>query len=200
MAAKQQAAAEQAKAEHAAQQKAARQAAAEKAAEAKAAAEKAAEVKAAAEAARAAALKKQMAEQTAKAEEAARAKALQQQLSEAKAKAQAEANLAAARAQQAAENQRLIGLFAQKIRTQVYNAWNTNFSAALSCTVQMELSPQGQIIGQPRIIRSSGNPRFDQAVIAAVQAAAPFAPPIGLSYDLYKEVNLKFNAEELNHG
>ena len=64
----------------------------------------------------------------------------------------------------------------------------------------MELNPQGQIIGQPRIIRSSGNPRFDQAVIAAVQAAAPFAPPIGLSYDLYKEVNLKFNAEELNHG
>ena len=108
--------------------------------------------------------------------------------------------MAAAHAQQAAENQRLIGLFAQETRTQAYNAWDTHFSAALSCVVQIQLSPQGQIVGQPVVVRSSGNPHFDRAVISAVEQAAPFAPPIGLSYSLYKNVDLKFNAEDLNHG
>jgi TonB family protein len=100
----------------------------------------------------------------------------------------------------AEKEQRLIALFARKIYTQVYNAWDAIFPGPLSCTIQMELNPKGQIIGQPRIIHSSGNPRFDQAVIATVEAAAPFTPPNGLSSDLYKEVDLKLNAKKLNHG
>ncbi len=108
-------------------------------------------------------------------------------------------NLAAARAHHAEEVQRLNGLLAQESRTQGYNAWNTNFFAALSCTVLTELSPQGQIICQPGIPRSSGNQHFDRATIAAAKAAASFAPPTGLSYGLYKEINLKFDAARLNN-
>ncbi|MGC9239444.1 MAG: cell envelope integrity protein TolA, partial [Acidithiobacillus sp.] len=168
-----------------------------KAAAAKAAAEKAAAEKAAAE--RAAQLRKELAEQAAKAAEAARAKALRERM-EAQAKLQAEANIAAARAAQAAENQKLIALFSQQVQRRVYSKWDTNFAAALSCVVQIRLSPTGAIIGSPQILRSSGNPQFDRAVVTAVEQAAPFVPPLGLSYNLYKEVDIKFNAEELNHG
>ena len=100
------------------------------------------------------------------------------------------------------KNQRLLGFFVDKIRTQVFNAWDTGFSTSGACTVQMELNQQGQIIGQPRILHSTGNPQFDRAVIAAVEQAAPFSPPIGLSYSLYKdkEITLRLNSSELNHG
>ncbi len=177
---------------------AAEKAAAEKAAAEKAAAEKAAAEKAAAER-RAAALKKRLAREAARAVEAARAKSLQQQL-EARAKLQAEANLAAARAQQAAENQKLSSLFSQEIHRRVYNAWDTSFAASLNCVVQIELGPTGNLIGRPVIVRSSGSAQFDQAVVRTVERAAPFVPPIGLSYGVYKEVMIKFNAEDLNHG
>lgn len=125
----------------------------------------------------------------------ARAKFLQQRMAEARTKLQAEASIAAARARQ----QRLVRLFAEKIRTKVYNAWKTNFPAALVCTVEVWLSHEGQIMGQPQVLRSSGNPKFDRAVIAAIEKAAPFVPPIGISYSLYKEVEFEFNAEALNH-
>ena len=182
----------------AAEKAAAEKAAAEKAAAEKAAAEKAAAEKAAAER-RAAALKKRLAREAARAVEAARAKSLQQQL-EARAKLQAEANLAAARAQQAAENQKLSSLFSQEIHRRVYNAWDTSFAASLNCVVQIELGPTGNLIGRPVIVRSSGSAQFDQAVVRTVERAAPFVPPIGLSYGVYKEVMIKFNAEDLNHG
>ncbi|OFC58096.1 protein TolA, partial [Acidithiobacillus caldus] len=135
----------------------------------------------------------------AKAAEAARAKALRERM-EAQAKLQAEANIAAARAAQAAEDQKLSALFSQEVQRRVYRQWDTNFAAALSCVVQIHLSPTGAIIGAPKILRSSGNPQFDRAVIAAVEQAAPFVPPLGLSYNAYREVNIQFNAEELNHG
>jgi TonB family protein len=93
----------------------------------------------------------------------------------------------------------LLRSLAQKIWKQVYNAWNTNVATSSICTVELRLNPEGQITGQPQIVRSSGNPKFDKAVITAIEKAAPFTPPAGLPYYLYKEVNLMFNAKELNH-
>ena len=123
-----------------------------------------------------------------------------QQTAEAKAKLQAQANIAADRAERAAEDARLSYRFAQKIRKQVLNAWTPNFAAALACALKINLSPTGQIIGQPIIVRSSRNPKFDRAVIVAVEQAAPFVPPKGLPYHFYKDVSLTFNAKDLNHG
>ena len=108
--------------------------------------------------------------------------------------------MAAAKAQQAAEDQRLEALFGQKIQRRVFRAWDTTFAASLNCEVAIELTPAGAIIGQPRIVSGSGNPAFDQAVIRAVEAAAPFVPPIGLPYNAFKSVVIKFNAEDLNHA
>ncbi|MBN6741674.1 TonB family protein, partial [Acidithiobacillus sp. MC6.1] len=148
---------------------------------------------------RAAALKQQLAKQQAKAAEAARAKALQQQM-EARAKLQAEANMAAALAKQAAENQRLSALFGNQIGERVKRHWQPVFAPNLHCQVRIELSPQGQLEGDPAITRSSGNAQFDSAVIAAIEAAAPFPPPIGLSYSEFKVVNIVFSAKELSNG
>lgn len=50
------------------------------------------------------------------------------------------------------------------------------------------------------ITQSSGNAPFDSAVIAAIEAAAPFPPPIGLSYSEFKVVNIFFSAKELSNG
>ncbi len=171
---------------------------ADKAAAEKAAAQKAATQKAAA-AQRAAELKRQLARQQAKAAEAARAKALQQQM-EARAKLQAEANMAAALAKQAAENQRLSAIFGSEIAERVKRHWQPVFAPNLHCRVSIELSPQGQLEGQPTVTQSSGNAQFDSAVIAAIEAAAPFPPPIGLSYSEFKVVNIVFSAKELSNG
>ena len=118
----------------------------------------------------------------------------------AEAKIQTEADMAASRAERAAEDARLSYRFAQKIQKQVFNAWTPNFASALACALKINLSPTGEIIGKPIIVRSSGNPKFDRTVIVAVEQAAPFVPPKGLPYHFYKDVSLKFNAKDLNHG
>jgi colicin import membrane protein len=122
-------------------------------------------------------------------------------MAEAKAKLQAEANMAAARAQQASENQRMLGMLENTIRTQVSERWVPVSSSALTCIIQIRLGPQGQLLGAPVIVKSSGDAHFDHLVIAAVEAAAPFVPPIGLPYSAFNTpINLKMNAEDLNHG
>lgn len=87
----------------------------------------------------------------------------------------------------------LVNIFGREISTQMNNVWhNNNFSSTLSCIVQISLSPHGRIVGQPVMIRSSGNPHFDRTTIAAIEKAAPFTPPPGLPYSKYKTVNIDF--------
>jgi TonB family protein len=130
-----------------------------------------------------------------------------QQKMEARAKLQAEDMAAVARARQAAENprqaaenQRLSAIFSNEIGERVKRHWEPFFAPNLHCLVRIELSPQGQLEGQPTLTRSSGNAQFDLAVIAAIEAAAPFPPPIGLSYSQFKVVNIVFSAKELSNG
>ncbi len=96
------------------------------------------------------------------------------------------------------EVHRLAKIFAQKIMTKISNAWGRNYSAALSCELQVQLSPQGRLIVQPHILQSSGDKRFDQSAVGAVESAAPFSPPIGLPYSFYKYINVKLSAKDLN--
>ena len=94
------------------------------------------------------------------------------------------------------DNKQLIGQFASEMQKQVYWAWKGNFSAALSCVVHIQLTPQGQIIGRPKILRTSGNSQFDQTVISAIDHASPFSPPVGIPYHIYKNIDIHFNSKE----
>ena len=96
-----------------------------------------------------------------------------------------------------AHEQHLIVAFAQEMRTKVYNDWNVPtipIGISLKCTVEMHLNPQGQIVGKPIIVKSSGNQKFNQTVITAVEKGSPFTPPAGLSYPLYKDADLQFGS------
>ena len=106
----------------------------------------------------------------------------------------------AALAKQAAENNRLSALFGHQIGERVIRHWQVVFSPNLHCLVRIELSPQGHLEGTPAITQPSGNAKFDSAVISAIEAAAPFPPPIGLSYSEFKVVNIVFSAKELSNG
>ena len=89
--------------------------------------------------------------------------------------------------------------FAREIQKKVYSKWGKHFNEELSCIVKFHLSRDGKIIGLPQIIESSGNPRFNEAVIETIKNAAPFTPPEGLPYRKYMDIKLDFNAIDLNH-
>ncbi len=115
---------------------------------------------------------------------------------------QAEVNAANALAKQSAENQRLSSLFGYQIAERVRVHWQPVFASnlGLQCRLEIKLSPQGQLAGPPTVTQPSGNAKFDAAVIAAIEASAPFPPPSGLPYSEFKVVNIVFSAKELSNG
>lgn len=157
---RQRAAADKAAQEKAAQEKAAREkAAADKAAREKAAADKAAREKAA--------------QEKAAAEKAAREKAAAEQAARQKAAAEQ-----AAREQAAAENaaaQQLIASYESYVRDRITGNWNRPPSARrdMQVELQVRLVPTGQVMGVA-VIRSSGDPAFDQSAVNAVQQVGRF--------------------------
>jgi TonB family protein len=93
---------------------------------------------------------------------------------------------------------RKVKWFTNEVYTQIYNAWKVIFSLHNSCVILFHLNKSGKIIGQPQLIKSSGNPNFDQSAISAVIRAAPFHPPKGLSYSIYKSILVTLNSHVLN--
>ena len=47
----------------------------------------------------------------------------------------------------------------------------------LATTLELELSPQGDVMGTPRVVRSSGDPFFDDNAVRAVVKANPLPTP-----------------------
>lgn len=47
----------------------------------------------------------------------------------------------------------------------------------LEAQVQVELGTGGEVRGTPRVTRASGNPWYDEGVIAAIQKSSPLPPP-----------------------
>jgi colicin import membrane protein len=43
--------------------------------------------------------------------------------------------------------------------------------------VQVRLDPQGNVVGEPRITRRSGNPWYDDSVVRAIEKSSPLPPP-----------------------
>lgn len=185
-AAKEQAAAKAAQ-QKAAQQKAAQEKAAaqkavqekivkEKAARAKAAAEQAAKEKAAKEkAAKEQAAKDKAAREQAAREKAARDKAAQEKAAQAKAAAEQAARAKAAAEQAAAAQGQMIATYGDYVRDRIISNWNRPPSARrdMEAVLQVRLVPTGQVMGVS-VIRSSGDPAFDQSAVNAVQQVGRF--------------------------
>ncbi|MBI5041197.1 MAG: cell envelope integrity protein TolA [Gammaproteobacteria bacterium] len=124
--------------------------------------------------------RKMAAEAKAKAEVKAKADA------EAKAKAEAEAQRKAAEqalqaqiaAEDAARNQSIISQYVGIIGDRVQRNWiqPPSSRAGLSCVVQVQLIPGGDVVSV-QIVQSSGDAAFDRSVEAAVFRAAPLPLP-----------------------
>lgn len=176
-AAQQKAAQEKAVQEKATQEKVAREKVArEKVAADKAAAEKAAKEKAAKEkAAKEQAAKDKAAREQAAREKAARDKAAQEKAAQAKAAAEQAARDKAAAEQAAAAQGQMIATYGDYVRDRIISNWNRPPSARrdMEAVLQVRLVPTGQVMGVS-VIRSSGDPAFDQSAVNAVQQVGRF--------------------------
>ena len=47
----------------------------------------------------------------------------------------------------------------------------------LATHLELRLSASGDVIGEPRVLRSSGDPYFDDNAVRAVLMASPLPPP-----------------------
>lgn len=194
-----------------AQQKAAQEkAAAEKAVQEKALAQKAAEEKAAKDKAA-----REQAEKAAK-DKLAREKAAQEKVAQEKAarekaeqaaRAQREQQEAAQRAAEQAQAaaQQSIATFGDYVRDRVAGNWSRPPSARrdMQVELQIQIVPTGQVMGVV-VMRSSGDPAFDQSAVSAVQRAGRFdrlqelARKDPLLFEQYfRRFNLIFRPEDL---
>lgn len=176
-AAQQKAAQEKAVQEKATREKVAREkVAADKAAAEKAAKEKAVKEKAAKEkAAKEQAAKDKAAREQAAREKAARDKAAQEKAAQAKAAAEQAARAKAAAEQAAAAQGQMIATYGDYVRDRIISNWNRPPSARrdMEAVLQVRLVPTGQVMGVS-VIRSSGDPAFDQSAVNAVQQVGRF--------------------------
>jgi TolA protein len=65
-------------------------------------------------------------------------------------------------------------------RRRIQNRWVTpsNFrNRGLATTLELHLSASGDVIGTPKVVRSSGDPFFDETAVRAVLKAAPLPRP-----------------------
>jgi TonB family protein len=65
-------------------------------------------------------------------------------------------------------------------KRRIQNKWVTpaNFrNRGLATILELRLSASGDVIGTPKVIRSSGDPYFDDNAVRAVLTAAPLPPP-----------------------
>ena len=138
------------------------------------------------------------AEAKAKAEAEAKRKAD----AEAKAKAAAEAQRKAAEqalqaqiaAEDAARNQSIISQYVGIIGDRVQRNWiqPPSSRAGLSCVVQVQLMPGGDVISV-QIVQGSGDAAFDRSVEAAVFRAAPLPlPPDPALFESFRTLQFRF--------
>ncbi|MGI9319124.1 MAG: cell envelope integrity protein TolA [bacterium] len=135
--------------------------------------------------------KKREAEERRKAEEKRKAEqALQAQLeAERKQKLAAQTESDAANALQAA---------AGRIKAAIENNWRRPGTSrvGLKAVIQLKVSRTGEVL-QARVIKSSGDPFFDQSAELAVQKASPLPIPTDPKYYEYiNEFNIEFNPDE----
>ena len=63
----------------------------------------------------------------------------------------------------------------------------------LQTVINLRLEPGGAVIpGSVRVVESSGKAAFDQSVIAAIYRASPLPVPDGDEFDLFRDLNFRF--------
>lgn len=80
-----------------------------------------------------------------------------------------------------AEGERYYGLLSAQVRRHYSVADSIPESERLHLRAQViiRLGRAGELVGEPRLAKASGNDLFDSAVMAAVRKASPFSPPPG---------------------
>lgn len=120
----------------------------------------------------------------------------------AKAKAQAEAQRKAAEqalqaqiaAEDAARNQSIIGQYVGLIADRVQRNWiqPPSYRVGLSCVVQVQLLPNGDVISA-QVVQGSGDAAFDRSVERAVLQAAPLPlPPDPGLFESFRTLQFRF--------
>ncbi|QFT30089.1 hypothetical protein FIV00_06380 [Labrenzia sp. THAF82] len=105
-----------------------------------------------------------------------------------------------------AQNVRMSQSELDALRGQVAACWNPPVGAVgaeeLKVRVQFNLSQDGQVSGNPRVLNSNGNPAFGAAASSAVRAVMrcqPYSLPIA-KYDAWQEVIINFDPREMIIG
>lgn len=115
-----------------------------------------------------------------------------EQQQERQAAAEAAAQSAAASAASASEVSKYIGLISNKIRRNVNKQLCGSGKPEL--TFGIALMPTGEVIGTPKIIKSSGIPACDQAVERAILQAQPLPLPTQPElFSQFRNLNLVFS-------
>lgn len=100
------------------------------------------------------------------------------------------------------KNEELLPEFKMKIKESIskhYTNWNASYSR-VSCTIRIELSKNGDLIGMPKVVYEGRSNLFVKKVIKATIESRKFSPPQGLSYNAYKNITINLNSYDLDHG
>ncbi|MCA9505411.1 MAG: cell envelope integrity protein TolA [Spirochaetaceae bacterium] len=68
----------------------------------------------------------------------------------------------------------------RETQRRIQSQWVTPASLrgrGLATTLELRLSPTGDVLGEPRVVRSSGDPNFDDNAVRAVMKVSPLPPP-----------------------
>lgn len=132
-------------------------------------------------------------------EQAKSEQALKQQLAAEAQRLKAEQEAAAQRRAALKAKQTQIDKYMNLIENKIYQNWimppSTN--KGLVCELQVQLIPSGEVINI-ELSKSSGDPVYDQSVIAAVRRASPLPVPPGDSglFDVFRELHLPVRADK----
>jgi colicin import membrane protein len=138
-------------------------------------------------------------EEEARQQQAKSEQALKQQLAAEEQRLKAEQEIAAQRRAAAKEKQTVIDKYMNLIENKIYQNWITppSTNTGLVCELQVQLIPSGEVINI-ELSKSSGDPVYDQSVIAAVRRASPLPVPPADSglFDVFRNLNLPVRADK----
>lgn len=87
-------------------------------------------------------------------------------------------------------------IYLETLKARLKENWSWfDRTSALIATVEIEISPEGEITSA-KIRNSSGNSLFDQSILRAVNEANPVPPPPRNVYNDFKLVNIVFDPRE----
>ena len=88
-----------------------------------------------------------------------------------------------------------IQFYAAAIDSQIRQVWVRPLGTRqdLSASVEIQLHPGGEVYPESvKVIRSSGDPDFDRAIVAAVYQASPLPVPSGVDFERFRKLRLEF--------